>query len=392
MNKFKTSLSALRSQSTRLTEASPVDAEGFPNASRPAGWGMFARLGLLAATLAFAGCATTPGALPSARAPLDLPAVQAPPPVADTPEQTALKARVALQDRLYRIAAPLIVNNTELCKGNARKLLGFTAKNKYSFTSEYADAAERSLGLGERLHIMAVLAGSGAARSGLRPGDILLAVDEKPMPQGPNAERLAASILGPLVNTRSSVKLTMLREGTPLAPTVPLTLACAFGIELGNSDNVNAYADGHRVMVTRGMMNFARNDTELAYVIAREMGHSALGHAARLRMSATLGSIIDNLIRVHPDLDAMSGMAGVKPFPQDVDAAADTLSLYMLARAGIEIDDAPRFWQRLAAQYPAAVPNAYTAIHPATAFRMSVMARILPDVQAKKAANARLSP
>jgi hypothetical protein len=348
----------------------------------------------IAASLMLAGCATGPRAVgPSTPETPFSAGNQAPPaPAPNTPEQEALKARVALQERLYRVAAPLLVNNPDLCKKNARKLLGFTAKNKYSYTSEYVDAAERSFGLGDRLHIMEVLAGSGAAKVGLRPGDVLVAVDDKPMPQGPNAERLAAAILGPLVNTRSSVKLTLIRDSTPQNPTVPLTLACAFVIELGNADNVNAYTDGHRVLLTRGMMNFARTDTELAYVIAREMAHSALGHPARLRMSATLGGIIDTLIRVHPDLSTMPGMGGVKPFPQDVDAAADTLSLYMLARAGYGIDDAPRFWQKLATQYPASVLTGYTAIHPATAFRLGVMEKILPDVKAKKAANARLSP
>lgn len=349
----------------------------------------------IAAALLVAGCATGPRAVgPGAGTP-ETPFTTANQPSAlpsNTPEQEALKARVALQDRLYRVAAPLLVNNPELCKNNARKLLGFTAKNKYSYTSEYVDAAERSFGLGDRLHIMAVLAGSGAAQAGLKPDDVLVAVDDKPMPQGPNAERLAAAILGPLVNTRASVKLTVIRDGVPQTPTVPLTMACAFIIELGNADNVNAYGDGHRLMITRGMLGFARSDTELAYVIAREMAHGALGHPARLRMSATLGGIIDALIRVHPDLSTMPGMAGVKPFPQDVDAAADTLSLYMLARAGYDIDGAPRFWQKLATQYPATVLTGYTAIHPATAYRLGVMERIVPEVKAKKAANARLAP
>lgn len=347
----------------------------------------------IAAALLLTGCATTP--LPSifpGRS--ETPNFEAPAAVVavNTLEQEALKARVALQDRLYRVAAPLLVNNTDLCKGNARKLLGFTAKNKYSYTSEFTDAAERGFGLGERLHIMSVLPGSGAAQAGLRAGDILLAVDDKPMPQGPNAERLAASVLGPLINTRSSVKLSLLRNQAPLAQVVPLTMACAFGIEFGDADNINAYTDGHRVLVTRGMLGFVKSDTELAYVIAREMAHSALGHPTRLRMSATLGSIIDNLIRIHPDLGTMSGMAGVKPFPQDVDAAADTLSLYMLARAGYDIDGAQRFWQRLATQVPTSTLNGYTAVHPATAFRMAVMEKIVPDVRSKKASGARLSP
>ena len=346
----------------------------------------------LATALLVAGCATAPA--PSADVTVSpvLPSVVVPAPVVDTPEQAALKARVALQDRLYRVAAPLLVKNPDLCKGNARKLLGFTAKNKYSFTPEFVDAAERSFGLGERLHIMSVLAGSGAANAGVRPGDILVSVDDKAMPQGPNAERLAAGILGPLVNGRDRVRLSLQRNGAGVSPTVPLTMACAFAIELGNADNVNAYSDGHRVMVTRGMMNVTRSDTELAAVIAREMAHSALGHATRLRMSATLGSIIDNLIRIHPDLATMGGMAGVKPFAQDVDAAADTLSLYMLARAGYDVDAARNFWQQLATQYPATALTSYTAIHPSTAFRMSVMDKIVPQVKTKLAIGAPLSP
>lgn len=346
----------------------------------------------LAAALLMVGCATTskPAGEPSVSPAMT--SVVVPPPVVDTPEQDALKARVALQDRLYRVAAPLLVKNPELCKGNARKLLGFTAKNKYSFTPEFVDAAERSFNLGERLQIMSVLAGSGAANAGVRTGDVLLAVEDKAIPQGPNAERLAAGILGPLVNGRDRVRLAVQRNGANLNLSVPLTLACAFGIELGNADHVNAYSDGHRVMITRGMMNVARNDTELAAVIAREMAHSALGHAARMRMHATLGSIIDNLIRVHPDMATMGGTAGVKPFSQEVDTAADTLSLYMLARAGYDIDTARNFWQRLATQYPATVLTSYTAIHPSTAFRMSVIDQIVPQVKAKLANNQRLSP
>ncbi|MBC7416431.1 MAG: M48 family metalloprotease [Herminiimonas sp.] len=344
----------------------------------------------LTGALLMAGCVTVPvpagtGTLSVTTSPIDVPAVP-------TAEQEALKARVALQDRLYRVAAPLLVKNPDLCKGNARKLLGFTAKNKYSFTSEFVDAAERSFNLDERLRVMSVLAGSGATNAGVRHGDVLLSVEDKPIPQGPNAERLAAAILGPLVNGRDRVRLSLQRNGTNLNPTVPLTLACAFGIELGNADNVNAYSDGHRVMVTRGMMNVARSDAELAAVIAREMAHSALGHAGRMRMSATLGAIIDNLIRIHPDLTTMGGMAGVKPFAQDVDAAADTLSLYMLARAGYDVDAARNFWQRLATQYPATVVTSYTAIHPATAFRLGVMDQIVPQVKAKLANNQQLSP
>jgi beta-barrel assembly-enhancing protease len=310
----------------------------------------------------------------------------------NTADANALRTLTTLQDRLYRVAAPLLVTNADLCKGNARNLLGFTAKNRYSYSSEYADAAQSLLGLGERLQVMGVLTGSGAARVGVRRGDGLVAVENSALPQGQNAEREAAAILAPMVNGRSEVKLTVSRDGNNVTLNVPLTYACAFGFELGNTDNVNAYADGHRVLVTRGMMNYTQTDDELAFVLAKEMAHNILWHAVRLHMSATVGGIIDNLVRVHPDMSTMVGTAGVKAMPADYDTMADRLSLYLLARAGYNVDRAVPFWHKFAAQYPATMLNGYTALHPSTEQRIEAMEKTLALIKSKKAAKKPLIP
>jgi hypothetical protein len=309
----------------------------------------------------------------------------------DSPQLQTLRAITVQQDRLYRIAAPLLVNNTPLCKGNVRNLIGFSAKTKYSYSEDYVGAAT-ALGLEERLQVTGVLNNSGAARAGVKRGDILTSVQDQPMPQGPNAERQAASVLGPLVGSRSNVKLGLSRNGSPLTLNVPLTQACGFGIELGNVDSVNAYSDGRRVLVTRGMLTFARNDTEVAYVLAKELAHNALGHPTRQQMNATIGGIIDNMTRVTPDTGMLSGTAGVKAMPQELDASADTLALYMLVRAGYSIDGAAAFWQRLADQYPATVLNGYTAIHPATAYRIAAMRKAASEIKAKQGTKQTLMP
>lgn len=325
------------------------------------------------------------------------PSPQLPEPIIAEPQvsaadQAVLRSLISHQDRLYRVAGPLLVSSPDLCKGNARNLLGFTAKNKYSYSMELAQAAQTLFGLSDRLQVMGVLAGSGAARVGLRRGDQLIEAEGQVLPGGPNAERETAAILGPMVGAHSSIRLTVLRDGANTMLNVPLTRACAYSIELGNVDTVNAYDDGRRVMITRGMMNFARSDEELAYVLAKEMAHNSLGHAGKQNMSTTVGDIIDNLIRIRPDVTTLAGTSGVRPMPKELDAAADTLSLYMLARAGYNVDRVPRFWERLASQYPTTVLNSYTAIHPATAFRLSVMERIVADVKAKQAGRKPLSP
>jgi hypothetical protein len=354
---------------------------------------LWCRTVLLPVALALTACATQSPPPQSERPERPDPVVIAPQvPQISAADEATLRALISHQDRLYRVAGPLLVNNPDLCKGNARNLLGFTAKNKYSYSTELSQAAQTLFGLDDRLQVMGVLAGSGAARAGVRRGDKLIEADGQPLPEGRDAERETAAILGSLVATRPSIRLTVLRDGANTVLNVPLTRACAYSIELGNVDTVNAYDDGRRVMITRGMINFARSDEELAYVLAKEMAHNSLGHAGKQNMSATVGGIIDNMIRVRPDVTALAGTSGVRPMPQELDAAADALSLYMLARAGYNIDRVPRFWERLASQYPPTVLNGYTAIHPSTAFRLSVMERIVDDVKAKQGAKKPLSP
>ena len=347
--------------------------------------------GALPAALLLAACTSVP--LPPDNPVLPEPRVTpVPPPPVSSAEEEALRSLVAQQDRLYQVAGPLLVRNPELCRNNARNLLGFTAKNKYSYSSEFVNAAQKLFGMDEQLKVTGVLAQSGAAKAGLQRGDTLIAVENQPLPQGQNAERQAGALLGPLLAGRTSVRLTVRRNGAELPLTVPLTFACAFGIELGNTDNVNAYGDGYRILITRGMLNVARSDQELAYVMAKEMAHNALAHANRQRMSATIGGVIDNLVLIRPDMSAMAGTAGILPYPAELDAAADKLSMYMLARAGYNIDNAPAFWSRLASQYPASTLNAYTALHPSTPARISAMQDAIKDIKAKQANRRPLLP
>lgn len=320
------------------------------------------------------------------------PETAAPAPRAESPAETALRTLAADQDRLYRVAAPLLVKNADLCKSDARNLLGFTAKTRFSYSADFVEAAQSVLGLEDRLKITGVLPDSGAARAGVAVGDLLVSVENKPMPKGPGSERQAAVILGPLVATRPALKLGLIHDGNPRQVNVPLTRACAFGIELGNADHVNSYADGRRILMTRGMLNFVRNDNELAYVIAREMAQSVLGHARQQRMTATIDSVVDNLIRMHPDLSTMSGTAGIRAYPEEMDVAADRLGLYMAARGGYPVDGAAAFWQRLAGTYPATVQNGYTAIHPATAARIAAIQQTVAAIKTKQAEHKPLTP
>lgn len=304
------------------------------------------------------------------------------------PQDDKLRYIADMQDRLDRVAGTLQIGNADLCRNQVRHLLGFAAMNKYSYSPRMTSTASQVFGLGERLQVASVIAGSGAEQAGLQRGDILLTIEGKPVPQGPTAENETVKMLSPIVAKNSAVKITIERNGIKYPLTVPLTRACGFRVELGHTDQVNAYSDGQRILITRGMMRFTQNDSELAYVIGKEMAHNVLNHARTLHTTEANRKIIDNLIQVTP----RTGSTGkIKPMTRQFDLDSDTLGLAMALRAGYDIDSAVDFWTRLVRAYPASSTGSYTAAHPNSRARLEIMPKAVSRIKAAEKRKKALS-
>ncbi len=338
---------------------------------------------LLAALVLLASCTTAPVKMPPT-----VPEKKVQPSL----EVSELSALVARQARIYRVAAPLVVKNAQLCRSFARPLLGFTAKNRYSYPAELAPAAELSLKLDDRLQVMQVLEGSGAMRSGIRAGDILQSIQDQPLPLGAQAESEAARLLASLLKNATDISVLVLRQERPISLIIPLTAACAFSIEIGHTPQVTAYADGRRIMITRGMLNFLSSDEELAVILAREMAHNVLQHAASQQMTAAVTSMIDTLLPLKPDPAALASRGGLRPMSAKADQEADRLAMYLLARAGYDPAGAERTMEKIAHSYPASQTNTYTALHPWTLERRQSMLINLSEIRRKQVSKNPLVP
>ena len=90
---------------------------------------------ILAALVLLASCTTAPvkttapvNTSTNVKTPTTVPEKKVEP----SQDVSALSMLIARQERIYRVAAPLMVKTAPLCRSFARPLLGFTAKNLYS--------------------------------------------------------------------------------------------------------------------------------------------------------------------------------------------------------------------------------------------------------------------
>ena len=139
--------------------------------------------------------------------------------------------------------------------------------------------------------VIVVVPAGAAAAAGVRVGDVLLAVNGMPVPPEPGlAEpfdaaraRDRADAVDDLLERPGPVTVTLLRDGAPVLARIEPRAACPSRIRLARSGQRNAYADGRHVFLTTGLLARLRSDDELAFVLAHEMAHNILGHAAAMR-------------------------------------------------------------------------------------------------------------
>jgi hypothetical protein len=174
--------------------------------------------------------------------------------------------------------------------------------------------------------VIAVVPGSPASMADVRPGDVLVAVDGAPLP--PEAgltdrfDAVRAHARADLVEdvlARDAITVTLLRAGrTAQAATIAARIVprqvCPSRVRLARSDQRNAYADGRHVFVTTGLLARMDGDDELAFILAHEMAHNILGHAAAMRregvkrgIGATFGRSGTVLRQAERDADMLAG-------------------------------------------------------------------------------------
>ncbi|RMF83159.1 MAG: PDZ domain-containing protein, partial [Nitrospinota bacterium] len=304
------------------------------------------------------------------------------------------------QDRLLRVAYPLLVAGAELCGKATAPNYGFILHDQAFYADalgeEYAEIASRYYHLDTQVAVRYVHPASPAAAAGLRPGDHVLAINGQSL-EGRDVEE-AKRIIQDAIRSASTplppLLLRIEREGEKIDLTVPGVLACKYTVQLINHDAVNAFADGNGVGITTGMIRFAETDEELALVVGHEIAHNALGHLRKRAGNYFLGTFLDILLAITLGVNTQGlfGALAGQAFSQAFEAEADYAGLYIVARAGYDITNAANFWRRMAVEHPGSIEENFTATHPSTPERFLAIEQTIQEIEAKRRQGKPLLP
>lgn len=277
-------------------------------------------------------------------------------------------------EAVWRVGDKLSVANAALCRNRDRVAYqsGIHIATLATTPGRYQKAARAEFpDIANAATVLYVDPDSAAARAGIDRGDIIEAVNHVTIPSDDTAPAAMAAAVARA--GAGSSEVTLKRGATTRTVAVAGALACNYPVIMVDDDAINSYTNKEGIFIDRGMLAQLRTDDEIAVVIGHEMGHNISGQVdGGLGLSAEL---------------AFGGNGARVPLEEE----ADYIGAYAVARAGFDVDMAPKMWQRLAVTcMPGAIDA--TTDHPSFPVRIVMLRREVAEIKGKMASGAPLIP
>lgn len=234
----------------------------------------------------------------------------------------AFEFLLAEQRRLHAVALPVLRGAVEFCGGDTRFFFGLSTAIANTFEGETRDIAVATRGLDKTVRVLYTVPGSPAENAGLRRGDSIISVAGRALPPGEAGTQL---LFGAMDASRGEpLPLIVRRDGIRRRAAVSPVAICDIPVELARTGDVFAWTNGTKVKIGEGMLQFAATDPELALVVSHELAHIILNHT---------GSFF--------------GLGSAR-----LEREADYVGLYILARAGFDLERGVRLFDRMSVAFP----------------------------------------
>jgi Zn-dependent protease with chaperone function len=290
--------------------------------------------------------------------------------------------------KLNSVSSKLRVSAVDLCEKNVKPVFGFLPIKP---TNDDNGALMRRIhNVGDQVSILDVVDGLPFSLAGLRQGDVILAIGGKTI-----NEVVDVSTALDATQVSQPVEIQYLRANEKKTVVVAPVSGCFYPAKLTVSTDINAFADGKGIVITQGMMNFTKTEEELALVVSHEIAHNMMKHIDAKKTNAFGGLLADIAVAIATRgayRDSSMANAAAQAYSQEFESEADYVGLYIMAKAGYKIEDAPNFWRRMAVAHPSNIKTNHTASHPSTASRMVALDAAVAEIKSKQAAKAPLVP
>ncbi|MDH3475547.1 MAG: M48 family metallopeptidase [Rhodospirillales bacterium] len=157
----------------------------------------------------------------------------------------------------------------------------------------------------------------------------------------------------------------------------------------------NAFAlPGGKVGVNSGLFKVAKNDDQLAAVMAHEVAHAIARHSAE-RMSRQMmvqtglgvAGAVSETAAANVGLMAQAATLGlILPFTRDQESEADEIGLLYMAKAGYDPREAVKLWQNFE-DYGGGRPPEFLSTHPSPGTRIDRLNALMPNAMQVYKAN-----
>lgn len=264
-------------------------------------------------------------------------------------------------DRLESVAYRVLTKGVDYCRAqdHVGSYLGIQFWSNQSLQPVFQQVARSAYNLGSEPQISTVAPESPADSAGLKINDKILEVNGIRVQTIPDVQKKIAEAKA----ASQAISFTIQRDGerqTIVATPVP---ACKSQVILVDNSSINTFTDGETIIVTRGLLQFAKSDEEIATIVSHQLAHNARKHHRTNKIAGGVGGFLMGTVGVAADAalaivtggvfpigvftgmgwDAGNSMAGGTSDSQFQHADRD--SLVIMDMAGYKTDTVLSFWE-----------------------------------------------